>query len=117
MPEHARNASGLGIHKAKTSLKDTPHRLDYIAPFNVVKLFLRYKALHVFSGCIVHENSALGQCCQRRLPWKIIVDKKYMDSPQLSHVLKLAEEKNVPVEEYPLKHYKCCGIIKKLADA
>lgn len=53
----------------------------------------------------------------RRLPWKIIVDKRYMDSPQLSHLLKLAEEKNVPVEEYPLKHYKCCGIIKKLADA
>lgn len=53
----------------------------------------------------------------RRLPWKIIVDKKYMDSPQLSHLLKLAEEKNVPVEEYPLKHYKCCGLIKKLADA
>ena len=53
----------------------------------------------------------------RRLPWKIIVDKKFMDSPQLGHLLKLAEEKNVPVEEYPLKHYKCCGIIKKLADA
>lgn len=53
----------------------------------------------------------------RRLPWKIIVDKRYMDSPQLAHLLKLAEEKNVPVEEYPLKHYKCCGIIKKLADA
>lgn len=53
----------------------------------------------------------------RRLPWKIIVDKKYMNSSQLSHLLKLAEEKRVPVEEYPLKHYKCCGIIKKLADA
>lgn len=53
----------------------------------------------------------------RRLPWKIIIDKKYINSPQLSHLLKLAEEKKVPVEEYPLKHYKCCGIIRKLADA
>lgn len=53
----------------------------------------------------------------RRLPWKIIVDEKYLDSPQLSHLIKLAEEKNVPVETYPLRHYKCCGIIKKLADA
>lgn len=53
----------------------------------------------------------------RRFPWKIIVDKEYINSPQLSHLLKLAEEKKVPVEEYPLKHYKCCGIIKKLADA
>ena len=26
------------------------------------------------------------------------------------------EEKQVPVEYYPLEHYKACGIIKKLAD-
>ena len=64
MPEHARNASGLGIHKAETSLEDAPHSLDYIALFNGIELFLRYKSLHVFSGCIVHENSANGQCCQ-----------------------------------------------------
>ena len=31
--------------------------------------------------------------------------------------LRLAEEKEVPVEIYPLLHYKCCGIIKKVADA
>ena len=68
MPEHARNASGLGIHKAETSLEDAPHSLDYIALFNGIELFLRYKSLHVFSGCIVHENSAPGQCCQVLLP-------------------------------------------------
>ena len=53
----------------------------------------------------------------RRLPWKILVDKRFASSPQLAHLLKLAEEKGVPVEEYNLEHYKCCGIIKKLADA
>lgn len=53
----------------------------------------------------------------RRFPWKIIVDKKYINSPQLNHLLKLAEEKKVSLEVYPLKHYKCCGIIKKMADA
>lgn len=53
----------------------------------------------------------------RRLPWKILIDKRYADSPQLSHLLKLAEDKKIPVEEYPLRHYKCCGIIRKLADA
>ena len=53
----------------------------------------------------------------RRVPWKILVDKKYMTSSHLSHLLKLAKEKNVLVEKYPLKHYKCCGIIRNLADS
>ncbi|MDO4633481.1 MAG: cysteine protease StiP family protein [Eubacteriales bacterium] len=52
----------------------------------------------------------------RRIPWKILVDQHYIDDPQLGHLLRLAEEKKVPVETYPLTHYKCCGIIKKLAD-
>lgn len=52
----------------------------------------------------------------RRVPWKILIDERYRSNPELSHVIRLAEEKDVPVEYYPLTHYKCCGIIKKLAD-
>ena len=52
----------------------------------------------------------------RRVPWKVLVDERYKDSNELRHLLRLAEEKSVPVEYYPLKHYKCCGIIKKMAD-
>lgn len=53
----------------------------------------------------------------RRVPWKVLVDERYLDDPSLEHLLRLAEEKKVPVETYPLCHYKCAGIIKKLADA
>lgn len=53
----------------------------------------------------------------RRVPWKVLIDVQYRDNPQLEHLVRLAEEKHVPVEYYPLKHYKCCGIIKKIADA
>ncbi len=53
----------------------------------------------------------------RRVPWKVLIDYKYKDNQELSHIVRLAEEKNVPIEYYSLKHYKCCGIIKKLADA
>ncbi len=53
----------------------------------------------------------------RRVPWKVLIDERYKADPQLSHLVRLAEEKRVPVEYYPLKHYKCCGIIKKLSDA
>lgn len=52
----------------------------------------------------------------RRVPWKVLVDARWKDDLALRHVLRLAEEKNVPVAFHPLRHYKCCGIIKKLAD-
>lgn len=52
----------------------------------------------------------------RRVPWKVLIDQRYKGDPQLGHLVRLAEEKNVPVEYYPLTHYKCCGIIKKIAD-
>ena len=53
----------------------------------------------------------------RRVPWKVLIDERYRGAPELSHVVRLAEEKSVPVEYYPMAHYKCCGIIKKIADA
>ena len=53
----------------------------------------------------------------RRVPWKVLIDQKYRNNAELGHIIRLAEEKNVPVESYPLRHYKCCGIIKKLAEA
>lgn len=53
----------------------------------------------------------------RRVPWKVLVDERYAGDPSLVHVIRLAEEKHVPVEYYPLRHYKTCGIIKKIADA
>ena len=52
----------------------------------------------------------------RRVPWKVLVDERYRDNRELRHVVRLAEEKQVPVEYYPLKHYKCCGLIKKMGD-
>lgn len=53
----------------------------------------------------------------RRVPWKVLIDNRWKDHPQLAHIVRLAEEKNVPIAYYPLKHYRTCGIIKKLADA
>ena len=53
----------------------------------------------------------------RRVPWKILVNEKYKEDASLEHILRLAEEKEVPVEWYPLENYKACGLIKKVADA
>ena len=46
-----------------------------------------------------------------------IVNEKYKEDASLEHILRLAEEKEVPVEWYPLENYKACGLIKKVADA
>lgn len=53
----------------------------------------------------------------RRVPWKILIREDSLNSPELSPVIRLAEEKQVEVLSYPLEHYRCCGIIKKIADA
>lgn len=53
----------------------------------------------------------------RRVPWKILVSRKHMNSVELQHILQLAKEKNVAVEMFDMEHYKCCGLIRKMADA
>jgi len=51
----------------------------------------------------------------RRVPDRILI-RKDANPKYLQHILQLAEEKQVPVEYYPLEKYNVCGIIKELAD-
>lgn len=53
----------------------------------------------------------------RRYPWKVLIAEAYQKDPALNHLIRLAAEKEIPVEYYPLSHYKACGIIKNIADA
>ncbi|MEK5331255.1 cysteine protease StiP family protein [Lysinibacillus sp. FSL W8-0992] len=48
----------------------------------------------------------------RRVPWKILINPKYVH--ELAHILLLAKEKNVEIEEYPQMSYACCGLIKEV---
>jgi len=48
----------------------------------------------------------------RRVPWKILVNPTYVQ--ELAHILLLAKEKNVQIEEYPQMSYACCGLIKEV---
>ncbi|WP_203247738.1 cysteine protease StiP family protein [Sporosarcina beigongshangi] len=48
----------------------------------------------------------------RRVPWKILINPNF--SSDLTHILLLAKERNVPVEEFTEMSYSCCGIIKEL---
>lgn len=46
----------------------------------------------------------------RRIPELILLRDK--NSPLTRHIAELAQEKGVPVREYPLRNYQACGIIK-----
>ncbi len=52
----------------------------------------------------------------RRVPYMVLISQNDRNNPELAHIIRLAEEKNVPVTTYNLSHYKCAGIIKKMAD-
>lgn len=52
----------------------------------------------------------------RRVPWKVLIHKDYREDPALLHIYRLAAEKQVEIDYYPLSNYKACGIIKKCAD-
>ena len=51
----------------------------------------------------------------RRVPWKILV-RDLRDGEYLGHLFQLAREKQVEVVEYPLRHYRACGLIRKMSD-
>lgn len=56
----------------------------------------------------------------RRVPEVILIregaTKDARQAKYLQHILRLAEEKNVPVKEYPLVAYSVIGVIKQLGD-
>lgn len=51
----------------------------------------------------------------RRVPWKILV-YSMDDEKHLGHIYQLAKEKGVSLVQYPLRHYKACGLIRSMAD-
>ncbi len=51
----------------------------------------------------------------RRAP-RLILAHSLHDEKHLGHLYQLAREKNVKVQEYPLRNYRACGLIQALAD-
>ncbi|MCC8049888.1 MAG: cysteine protease StiP family protein [Clostridiales bacterium] len=72
-------------------------------------------------GDINYIKPGIGETTRvllRRIPWKILINKRYQNSPELDHIIQLASEKKVCVEisELDLGNYKTVGIIRQLAD-
>lgn len=69
-------------------------------------------------GCqsIFNVKPSVGETTRvliRRYPERVLV--KDVKDPDISFIIKLAEQQDVPVQEYPpLSHYKAVGLIKEL---
>lgn len=50
----------------------------------------------------------------RRIPWKVLV--RDINHPDVKHVLLLAKDRGVAVEEYPALRYSCYGLVKNLEE-
>lgn len=51
----------------------------------------------------------------RRIPDKILISQN-ADEKYIKHILELAKDKNIPIEQYDLEHYNVVGIIKSMTD-
>lgn len=51
----------------------------------------------------------------RRVPDRVLI-RKDADNKYLKHIIRLSEEKHIPIEYFDLKKYNVCGIIKDIAD-
>ncbi|WML36889.1 cysteine protease StiP family protein [Clostridium sp. OS1-26] len=89
--------------------KDEITKLGYKDVENIIKE-LKIKDVNYVKPGIGETTRVL----LRRIPYKILV--KDLNDTELNHIFVLANEKNIPIEEYPLKAYRCCGIIKNIKD-
>lgn len=48
----------------------------------------------------------------RRVPWKILINPS--QKHHLEHIILLAKDRGVPIQEYTRMSYSCCGLIKQL---
>lgn len=90
--------------------------LDFNGMDVVNKISTQYKVVN-----INYIKPGIGETTRvllRRIPWKILINSKYADSPELFHIIALAKEKKVDIEICPfsLGAYKACGIIRQLSD-
>ncbi len=64
---------------------------------------------------INHIKPGVGETTRvllRRVPWKILINTE--KEHYLEHILMLARDRGVPVEEYNDMSYSCCGLIKQM---
>lgn len=92
-------------------IQDSPPETNGLAEVKKIAADFKIDDINLIKPSIGEATRVL----LRRVPWKILVTSLHDEN--LKHLYQLAREKSVPLEIYPLKNYKACGLIRKLADA
>ena len=113
------------IDMTETFLSEIEHHFDFsllpvseLCPEQDALAEIRQIAENFSISDINFVKPGIGEATRvllRRIPWKILVHS-LEDTAHLGHIYQLAEEKQIPVEVYPLQCYKACGLIRNLAD-
>ena len=113
------------IDMTETFLSEIEHHFDFsllpvseLCPEQDALAEIRQIAENFSISDINFVKPGIGEATRvllRRIPWKILVHS-LEDTAHLGHIYQLAEEKQIPVEVYPLQCYKACGLIQHLAD-
>lgn len=96
---------------------DTPAQIDDFKPHDGLAEVRRIAADFNIADINLIKPS-IGEATRvllRRLPEKILVHS-LDDETHLGHLYQLAKEKGTPLEVYPLKNYRACGLIRRLVD-
>ncbi|MBQ4402795.1 MAG: cysteine protease StiP family protein [Selenomonadaceae bacterium] len=105
------------IDAIEKNFDDFPEIIDSKLEFNSGLMEVKKIAADFKIDDINLIKPSIGEATRvllRRLPWKILVQS--LNDENLEHLYQLAEEKGVKIEVYPLKNYKACGLIQKIAD-
>jgi len=107
-----------------------PNADEYTFKPSAAELDTTFKGLDEVKGIAEHFNirdvnkvkPGIGETTRvllRRLPDRVLVRKGLLndtkEADNFAHILRLCEEKGIPIEEYDLKKYNVCGIIKDIS--
>lgn len=98
-----------------TPLSEKSSGNDYNSGINDIKMISEKYSIENIN----YIKPGIGETTRvllRRIPWKIVIDKRYRNSIELEHIKQLITEKGGGIEYLTLNNYKCCGLIKQLSD-
>lgn len=93
-------------HELALAPQDVPRPYKGLADISSIKVKYKIDNINLIKPGVGETTRVL----LRRIPWKILIND--LANPNLQHIIRLAKEREVPLELYTDMSYSCCGIIK-----
>jgi len=78
-----------------------------------ITLGINERNLNLFDACTITLGiNETTRSLLQSYPLKILV-RSNSDTEYIEHIIQLAKDKQIPIEEYPLQNYRACAILKR----